>query len=337
MFLAGAASLACLPAFAQDAEEQTLEPLVIRPSMEGLDPRYVGYATVGDFNVPAQPATVSLSNGRVVIMYPRLAEKARLVVFSHQVLADPLSYRNLLSHWASHGFVVVAPVHRDAVVEQGGAVRKSVANGVSEWELKKLADDDAIITARTEQCAAVLEEIDKVASAIKVEIVTERPVIAGHGLGAYSAQLLLGADVSPARPGLSGLADPRFFSGILMSPQGPGAMGLTESSWQKVAAPLLVLIAEGDRDFNGQAAAEKWGPYAYSKPGYKHLGVLKGGGPNTFVGQASGPEAKLLEVIKAQSTGFLLAYANYDQAAFADVSSGFFQRMSLGLVKESKR
>jgi hypothetical protein len=99
-------------------------------------------------------------------------------------------------------------------------------------------------------------------------------------------------------------------------------------------------LAEGDRDFGKQDADRKSDAFKLSAAGYKHLYRLKGGSSNSFAGQLAGTnaaEAKLFELVKATTTAFLMAYATYDEKAFADVGSNFFERMSLGVAREFRR
>lgn len=331
---AGAASVA------QAAAQEAADPLIIRPQVDGgVDPRYAAYATAGDFLFPSVPLTVTISAGNVVVFAPlRPHDGARLVVFSHGALADPLTYRDLIWHWVSHGFVVAAPLHADAVIEQGPTLRRTRPGSFSEWPVATLLEDPAAWKARVGACVACLDDLVFIEAAAGMKIDAGRAVIAGHGYGAYVAQLLTGARVVSGGGKRLDFSDSRFFAGIAMSPQGPGVMGLDEASWQEVAAPLLYLVAENDIDFTGQPAMEKAKAYRLAKPGYKHIGFLKKASSNTFTGsQSSETERKLFEAVKAMTVGFLRSYAMYDEQAFDDMTSEFFERMTLGLVDEGRR
>lgn len=335
--LVAAAALAAHAAVGR-ARAQGQDPLIIRPEISGVDPRYAAYATDGPFLHPATPMTVRTKASDVVIFRPNNVPEGRLVVFSHGALADPLSYRELLWHWASHGFVVVAPLHEDAVIESGPTLRKTKAGSISEWPVSSLLEDPVAWEKRVKACSACLDDLDLLQAAAGMKIVTDRPVMAGHGYGAYMAQLLLGARVKGPDGSQIGFADPRFFAGVALSPQGPGVMGFDDSSWATVTAPFLYLIAENDVDFTGQPATEKAKAYSLSRPGYKHIGMLKGATANTFFGSSSSEaERKLFQVTLAMTAAFLKAYANYDTTAFSDMTTDFFQRMALGIVEERRR
>lgn len=333
---ASAATAAATRVFAQGMAD----PLIIRPELEqGVDPRYVAYATAGNVLYPSVPLTVTISTGNVFVFAPlRSVDGARLVVFSHGALADPLTYRDLLWHWVSHGFVVAAPLHADAVLEQGPTLRKTRPGSFSEWPVATLLEDPAAWKGRAAACVACLDDLVFIEAAAGMKIDASRAVIAGHGYGAYVAQLLTGARVTSGEGERLDFSDSRFFSGIAMSPQGPGVMGLDETSWQEVFAPMLYLVAEHDLDFTGQPAMEKAKAYRLAKPGYKHIGFLREASSNTFAGSPSSEmERKLFEAVKAMTVGFLKSYAMYDEQAFRDMTSEFFERMTLGLVDEGRR
>lgn len=341
LFIAGAMSMLC-PLVAQAQQDAFDMPLIIRKEIEGVDPRYALYASQGPYVYSATPIKVKGRNGfEYIVYFPRNQRNPRLIVFSHGAMAEPTAYRDLLWHWASHGFAVVAPLHRDSIIENGPSLRRrSSTNSVSDWNISSLLEDPVAWQERAAACAAVLDDIDLVNVAINETINVERPIIAGHGYGAYVGQMLLGASIKDAENKRRSFTDNRFFGGIFMSPQGPGVMGLDEISWQDMTAPSLFLIAENEQDFTNQTYQEKAKSYLLAKPGYKHIGLMKKGTANTFSGQntnTSPMEAKLFEVLRAISTGFLLAYADYNKEAFQDMTTDFFERMSLGVLDEGRR
>lgn len=340
LFGASAFALSAAPSLAQDQQNASEDPLILRPQIEGTDPRYQNYALVGKNLTPSAPFVLSSGISNVMVFHPRNAVSARVVVFSHAALTSPLTYRELIWHWVSHGFVVLAPQHDDAVIEAGPTLRRNEIGKASQWPVASLLEDPNAWYSRAQSCKACLDIFDIVEGATGIKLNLDRPIIAGHGYGAYTAQLLLGARVRGADGKDLSFADPRFFAGMFLSPQGPGVMGLTEESWRDIAAPCLFLLSENDFDFTGQPFKEKGRGYQLSRPGYKHLGFLVGGGPNSFTGQmaqTSEREGKLFEAMKAMSTAFLRAYADYDMAAFADMKSKFFERMSLGAITEFLR
>jgi len=316
------------------------QQLIIRPELSVSDPHFAQYANIGNHRTPSAPASFRTVRSKVVVYYPADVQEARLIVFSHAALGDPLAYHKLLLHWASQGFVVAAPLHDDAAVERGLAYRKSNASGAAEWQFSELLADEVAWKERTDACSGCLDAVSMIREATGIHIVNDRPIIAGHGYGAFIAMLLLGTTVTDKQGNRATFREDRFASAILLSPQGAGIMGLDEHSWEDISRPMLSVITEGDRDFGKQDADRKSDAFKLSKSGYKHLLRVKGGSSNSFAGQLSATNAseeKVFDLIKGITTAFAMAYASYDEKAFTDLSSNFFERMSLGMAREFRR
>lgn len=333
--LGSAASLVCVPACAQD--------LVIRPALTpGTDPRYAAYSQVGPMIVTNNAATVHdpAAGLRYLVHFPRTSSSARLIVFSHEALAEPNAYRAILSHWSSHGFVVVAPLHQDSLVLDGLRAKREDAWGGTTWELNALLTNPEGWQRRCQDCVSALNAVDLIAKATSVEIDAERPVVIGHGLGAHVAQALMGAQVSGADGNPLDLADTRFYASALLSPPGHGRMGLTEQSWRQVERPILVVTGDKDVDIAGNGMKDAEDAFRLSTPGYKHMAFLSNGTRSAYLGtrQAADPKEVMTgEDVKAVVTAFVLAYANHDQQAFADVIGDFFDRATARRVSMSYR
>lgn len=330
LFAALSASASAAPgAFAAG----TASDLVLRrPAIENADPRYQRFATQGPYAATETPAFVKLPDGgpRLLIHHPRNAPTGRLIVFSHGALAEPQVYDVLLSHWASHGFVVVSPLHDDSVISRGQLVRKRDASGHVTWEFQKLLNDPEAWQQRVEECRTVLDAVPILSKTLDLEIDASRPLIVGHDYGAYTAQILMGAVVNtPA--GERSFLDDRFFSGLLLSPQGVGIMGLSEASWSSITKPLMVTGGGEHRDATGQEPDRKADPFRLSAAGNKHLAWWKAGTHSMYTGQRARSDSKerlLFEDVKAVTTAFLVAYGFYDQEAFEVVSGDLFERVS---------
>jgi dienelactone hydrolase len=187
----------------------------LAPADNGVDPGQPGPYAVG---LAVRPFSRTLPNGetRTVDVYFRypvtkqvgssaaapeitysLAEPAAagrpfpLVVFSHGSGASPLDYSNLLSHLASHGFVVAARYHRDCV----GVCRQQPpgANAANR-------PPDVSMVLDT------LEALDRSDDPVFRRLVDlERVGVAGHSFGGWTTLTVLERDS-------------RFRAGLAMSP-----------------------------------------------------------------------------------------------------------------------
>ena len=278
------------------------------------------------------PATIPFGNGKVVLHAPVGRKSARLVVFSHGALADPLVYRPLLQHWVSHGFAVAAPVHDDSILERGLLTRRTTGVGSAVWEVDRVLNDALAWDARAEGCRIPLEHPDLLSKAVGIEIVADRPIIIGHEFGAYVAQLLAGATATDQNGKVLSFADPRWHGAGLLSAQGAGVMGLTEGSWNAVNKPLLVVQAGRETDFTGQNPDAKIDAFRRSPAGYKHLGWVGDATRDLYTGQIEGNrraiETALYEDLKAMTTAFLLSYAGRDETIYRQFASDWPERAS---------
>jgi hypothetical protein len=312
---------------------------IIRPTLDGVTKRMAEFALDGPFVYPNAPSLFNGDDARYYFFIPRGIKKARLVVFSHGALADPMSYADVLSHWASHGFIVAAPLHDDAILESGPTLRRTVTGSVSEWDVSTLLQDPKGWKNRVDRCIECIEIAAEIAATSGFEIHEDRTIIAGHGYGAYITQLIMGARATGPDGNALDFRDDRMFAGISFSTQGPGIMGLDENSWKTVKSPMLHVLSEGEDDFTGQTWQERARAFSLSAPGYKHLGIVKDGGTNLFTRGRSGIGNTMngYLAMKAISACFLKAYGDYDTAAFANLGNDFFERNSRGHLEEYTR
>lgn len=333
-FLFGTAAMAAFGAKAQGLDA------IIRPALSGVTDRMSSLALNGPYIVPNNAAVFNGVDARYFFFIPQGVKKARLVVFSHGALADPSSYRHLLFHWASHGFFVAAPVHDDAILEAGPTLRKNTAGAVSQWPVSQLLEDPQAWKSRVDRCVDAMDIAHEVARTSGIELVDDRVAMTGHGYGAYITQLLMGAEVKDRTGKLLRFRDDRFFSGICLSPQGPGIMGLDENSWKGIASPMLDIVAENGDDFTGQDWKAKAQSYSLSAPGYKHLAVVMKAGSTIFTQESDliPPQGvTAFMAVKAITACFLKSYTDYDQPSFDNMSNDFFQNNSSGFIREYRK
>jgi len=317
------------------------ENLVMRrPPDAGEDMQWYGLGQNGPYNPNVEPILVPFKNARLMVHAPRGVKSGRLVVFSHGALNDPTVYRPVLQHWASHGFVVVAPIHDDSTFQSGLLTRQAGVRGDVTWEVSRVLNDALAWDSRCESCRLALEHSDLISKTVGFEVNIERPIIAGHEFGAYVVQLLMGAkvDVDFDRP--LKFSDSRWYAGLMVSPQGAGIMGLTEHSWDAITQPFMVIEPGLDSDFTGQTQQQRLDPFWRSPPNYKHLALFPDARRNLPIGPRAGGGEKDLaqfENFKSISTAFLRAYADRDEDIFSKLLTDWPERATLGRVKTAYR
>ncbi|MBI3168041.1 MAG: hypothetical protein HYZ22_06155 [Chloroflexi bacterium] len=100
---------------------------------------------------------------------------------------------------------------------------------------------------------AVLDDLDNIESAVNLTFDRDRIGAAGHSGGTVMVMSLAGA-VRNVSPSLQNVAwsDPRIKAFNANSPQGIGALGYTEISWDGITRPLLVTTGQNDSTPNEQ-------------------------------------------------------------------------------------
>jgi hypothetical protein len=342
-FVAAAVSVFAVSVPRARAEDQGASPetpAIIRPVLKGTPARMSELALDGPFLYDSSPEIFASDTARYFLFVPKGVTSTRLVIFSHGALADPTAYGNLLFHWASHGFLVAAPVHNDAVLEGGPTLRQNKAGEVSKWPVSTLLEDPENWKNRVDRCVECFDVADRLALSAGFRIERDRSIMVGHGYGAYITQLLMGAAVTTKGNVKLRFRDDRFFAGICLSPQGPGIMGLDEKSWSDTSSPMLHVLAENDDDFTGQSWQTRAKAFSLSAPNYKHMGLVKNAAATLFTQGVEPPLADGItqfQIVKAMTTCFLKAYGNYEKDAYANLTDNFFQRNSKGQLLEYRR
>jgi pimeloyl-ACP methyl ester carboxylesterase len=316
IFMGGALSL--LTAGPTSAQMATLIPDTLPPTQTPA------YMVVGDEKVP------------VWVYVSPTAQRARLVVFSHGALAEPQVYGPLLEFFTTHGFCVVAPIHRDSVIHDGLKIREDT---IEKWSFDSLLNDRELWETRARDCLIAAYMFPTIANTLGVTIDASNPIIIGHSFGAFTAQILLGVKVQTPDGDIQ--YENSFWSGgILLSPQGSGVLGLNEQSWQNMSAPLMVFTSAKDNDLTEQEPVLKTHPYYFSPPGYKHLAFLSKGDNTIYSGQRARPNTEehyIFSDIKGAMNMFLQAYSARNQEAFEALYGDDFMRRSYSYVTLASR
>jgi predicted dienelactone hydrolase len=211
------------------------------------------------------------------------------VVFCHGLGSNGSEYAALSRYWARHGYLVIHPTFRDAI---GVVAREEPELGLdpeadlSRWsampEIRARMHEILHTPARWMERVAIVHAVMNALSAIFVGT-CGRPkgtipgAIAGHSFGAYTAQLLAGAEIDMPHDPATRFGDERFTAAMLLSAQGRHQQGLRDGSWDAMNDPVLTVTGTLDRGAKGGDWHWKSEPYEFAPPGGKYLAVLEDG------------------------------------------------------------
>lgn len=201
------------------------------------------------------------------IDYPTGAGPHPLIVFSHGAGGSGRGYVGLSSHWASYGYVVIKPSHRDTT---------RVADITAADFPDRVADIKFILDS--------IPALEQKYPELKGKIDTARVGVGGHSLGALTAMLIGGVRTYP---GPRSYADPRVKAIVAMSPQGPReSWGLTRDSSTELRVPALFMTGDRDEGID-ETETPDWRRQAFelAPAGDKWLVVIAGAGHLAFTGR----------------------------------------------------
>lgn len=244
----------------------------------------------------------------LVCRWPAQASTLGVVVFCHGLGSNGSEYAELSRHLASRGYLMVHPTFDDAislVAASEPSLGLDPTANLSHWtslpEVRArmhqiLLSPDSWLR-RVATVTAIMDALPLVLSATCGSQVKPLPVaIAGHSFGAYTAQLLAGAEIDlPGDPGRR-FVDPRFASAVFLSGQGRNQQGLRDGSWDRVALPTLTITGTLDRGANGGGWEWKSEPFTLASAPDQYLAVIEDG--DHFLG---GFDADHRRVVAAQA------------------------------------
>lgn len=246
-----------------------------------------------------------------------------VIVFSHGMGANRMSYRYVCEHLATQGYLVVVPTHEGsdtkAIVEEGKQHRRDKAEGKRDVPVVvENTSDPKNLENRPLDVSFVLDHLGVDKDLAKLADLS-RVGVAGHSFGANTVMEIAGMTVDlPRHPGAS-FRDARVKAVVAMSPQGAGAMGVRVKSWDSVAAPVLFLT--GTKDYGQGERSATWRREAFDaiKSVDEYLVVLNGATHMTF-GRGPGlgldkEQARYTALIDATTTAFFDAYVKGDAEA----------------------
>lgn len=168
-----------------------------------------------------------------------MTEPAPVLLFSHGNWSDFNQYDALINHWVSHGYVVVAPLHRDG----GGGYLSGTVDMIRYGNL-------GLIQMRARDLVVLLDQMDQVQARLSQESVqldTGKIAATGHSFGAFNAQQLGGARALDTDTGdYLPMDDTRVRAVVAISPPGPMFDEITAESWKTQALPTLLTTGTWD-------------------------------------------------------------------------------------------
>lgn len=225
----------------------------------------------------------------LVCRWPEGRAPKGMVVFCHGLGSNGHEYADLSRGWARHGYLVIHPTFSDAIAVVAGREPQLGLDpqaDLSGWtampevraRMHEILHSPERWLERLEIVHLLMEAVPEVIGFTCGRQAAALPcAIAGHSFGAYTAQLLAGAEIDlPGDPGRR-FRDERFEAAVLLSAQGRDQQGLREGSWDAVTGPVLNVTGTLDRGAKGGDWRWKSEPYELAPAGEKYLGVLEGG------------------------------------------------------------
>jgi predicted dienelactone hydrolase len=199
----------------------------------GIAPGYHKVTVIPEMTLSTRDGPLTLT-----AFYPETEGTYPLVLFSHGNFSNRRAYDRIIRHWVSHGYVVLAPDHRDS----GGMV-----NGILAMTRY---GKDGVMQQRPRDLINILDGLDDLAAQaadLDRRIDRSRVASAGHSFGAFTAQLLGGADAAvPGTDTRLRALDSRIQAVVAFSPPGPMFDMVDEQSWQNMKVPQLVTTGTWD-------------------------------------------------------------------------------------------
>ncbi|MDP3896233.1 MAG: hypothetical protein Q8Q62_06120 [Mesorhizobium sp.] len=257
---------------------------------------------------------------------------AGFVLFCHGLGSNGRQYADLVRHWARHGYLVIQPTFADAVrrVAQSepalGLDPDADLSGWSQMPAFRARMHEILHSPQhwLERVATVNRVMDRLGAVFDATSgrpeLSDHGAVAGHSFGAYTAQLLAGAQIDLPDGRARRYRDNRFRAAILLSAQGRDQQGLRDGSWDGMDGPVLTVTGTLDRGAKGGDWRWKSEPYELAPAGGKYLAVLEDG--DHYLGgfadnglQRQVPEQR--EAMRQLTLAFLDAHLRRSRTALA--------------------
>ncbi len=221
--------------------------------------------------------------------WPAGREAEAFVVFCHGLGSNGRGYAALSRFWARNGYLVIHPTFSDAI---GTVAREEPGLGLDPesdlagWmslpqaraRMHEILHTPERWTGRVKHVGTVMGHIEEIVAATCGGRAARMPcAITGHSFGAYTAQLLAGAEIDMPDGAAGRFGDDRFGAAVLLSAQGRDQQGLRDGSWDAMDRPVLTVTGTLDRGAKGGDWRWKSEPHELAPAGGKYLAVLEEG------------------------------------------------------------
>lgn len=269
---------------------------------------------------------------RVVQPVGKPGEQFPLVIFSHGFASDVDQYDNLLKHWASHGYLSIAPYHRD-----GGGLPRAI------WSSTRYGNA-GLVQQRVNDIAWLLahvDDLDSLEPGLSAKVDHNRLVVAGHSFGAFSAQMFGGAQTVDPDDGSRVVAklDPRVKAVVAVSPPGNMFGLINAKSWLTMVKPMLSTTGTWDADGRFvNVWTEKRMSFENAPAGQSWLLVVDGadhylGNLICRLDRKNPPQNDALTMVNASAVTFMNAFVKQDAAARAYLDARPLEKLTNGFAR----
>jgi hypothetical protein len=269
--------------------------------------------TAADDSITLPRAAAGEAPMAVRVVYPKGEGPWPLIVFSHGMFSSNDMYMRILDHWASHGYVIVAPNHIDA---KGG------------FQPRQNEDVEILARSRASDLTLLMDSLPAVERAVPAltgRILPPPYAGAGHSMGTYIAMLEAGLQTrNPVSGAVTTHPDTRI--GFVVMSSDPGKMALMpEDLWLGVTVPTF--MTTGTKDFGVAGKGRRATDYTMDRltgqdtPAGIHYRVLIQDGDHYYGGLVHRappdvtPDPQALGIYTSLSTAFLDGYLRKDKAA----------------------
>ncbi|MGJ8668743.1 MAG: alpha/beta hydrolase family protein [Oceanococcus sp.] len=320
-------SLLCISACSKDMPPPHAEPLNATAEQLAQIPRL----NLGEYKVIKSAALqwqLGETELRLRVVEPQGAGPFPLLIFSHGFASDIDKYDALFEHWASHGYIIIAPYHLD-----GGGSLRAIFNSVRKGNM-------GLIQARVDDVQLILDQLDKldgISPGLNNRIDHDRLAVTGHSFGAFTAQQFAGAQAIDHDSGeVVKVHGARIKAVVAISPPGEMFGVINAESWKGMNIPMLATT--GTWDVDGHFVTQ-WQQHKLSfdsaKPGQNWLLVSQGA--DHYFGnlicrpdREEAPQTDALNMANATVVNFLQAHLYDDKNAQALLNSNTLQELSNG-------